>query len=104
MNKIQGAKCDDCPLKDRPFVPGCGSDKPQLVVIGEAPGYNEAKEGTPFVGASGKLLRQALAFHGLDDVYITNVVKCHPKGNKLPPRTSCRRVPCAAVLRQQTTS
>jgi len=84
MNKIEGAQCANCPLRDRPFVPGHGPTDPELVVVGEAPGYAEAREGVPFVGPSGKLLRQALAFHGVSDVYITNVVKCHPKGNKLP--------------------
>jgi DNA polymerase len=54
--------------------------------IGEAPGSNEDKQGIPFVGAAGKLLTQLLETIGLEreDVYITNVVKCRPPGNRDP--------------------
>lgn len=87
--KRPGARCDECPLNDRPFVP-C---KPgSVMVVGEAPGYDEAKKGEPFVGESGQLLRQALTYAGFgkDELGFTNVVPCHPKGNKLPPKAvSC---------------
>lgn len=70
-------------LKDKRitgFVPGMGADNPAIVLIGEAPGRNEVKEGRPFVGASGKELTKMLALGGLsrDDVYITSVVRGRP--------------------------
>ena len=54
--------------------------------VGEAPGFHEDKQGVPFVGQAGKLLDQLLAGIGLerDDVYIANVVKCRPPGNRDP--------------------
>jgi uracil-DNA glycosylase family 4 len=54
--------------------------------VGEAPGFHEDKQGVPFVGAAGKLLEQLLAGIGLgrDDVYIANVLKCRPPGNRDP--------------------
>lgn len=54
--------------------------------IGEAPGYNEDRQGRPFVGAAGSFLDELLASIGLtrDDVYIANVVKCRPPGNRDP--------------------
>lgn len=62
------------------FVPGMGADDPSIVLIGEAPGRNEVKEGRPFVGASGKELTKMLELAGLgrDDVYITSVVRGRP--------------------------
>ena len=54
--------------------------------VGEAPGFHEDKQGVPFVGAAGKLLGKLLAGIGLtrDDVYIANVLKCRPPGNRDP--------------------
>ena len=54
--------------------------------VGEAPGFHEDKQGIPFVGAAGKLLEQLLAGIGLsrDEVYIANVLKCRPPGNRDP--------------------
>ncbi len=54
--------------------------------VGEAPGFHEDKQGVPFVGAAGKLLSKLLAGIGLsrDDVYIANVLKCRPPGNRNP--------------------
>jgi DNA polymerase len=54
--------------------------------VGEAPGFHEDKQGVPFVGAAGKLLSKLLAGIGLDrdDVYIANVLKCRPPGNRDP--------------------
>jgi len=54
--------------------------------VGEAPGFHEDKQGVPFVGAAGKLLEQLLAGIGLtrDEVYIANVLKCRPPGNRDP--------------------
>lgn len=62
------------------FVAGMGADNPAIMLIGEAPGRNEIKEGRPFVGASGKELTKMIELAGLsrDDVYITSVVRGRP--------------------------
>jgi len=67
-------------------VPGEGSDQAPLMFIGEAPGEYEDKLARPFVGAAGKFLDELLASIGLNrpDVYITNIAKCHPPGNRDP--------------------
>ncbi len=80
--------CAKCPLAGTRncAVPGEGSPKSGIVFIGEGPGANEDKEGRPFVGAAGKFLDEMLADIGLSrgDVFITNVVKCRPPGNRDP--------------------
>lgn len=67
-------------------VPGGGSTDADLMLIGEAPGYNEDKMGKPFVGKAGEKLTGMLGYIGMsrDDVYITNVVKCRPPNNADP--------------------
>jgi len=78
--------CMSCPLKDGLRVEPEGSSDTEVVIVGEAPGAEEEKQGRPFVGYSGKILRAVLDVIGLSDsskIYITNVVKCHPPGNKL---------------------
>jgi DNA polymerase len=82
------AECRRCELwrtRTNPVV-GEGSLKPKVMFIGEAPGRNEDLEGRPFVGAAGKLLTSLLQGIGLSrsDVYITNVLKCRPPGNRDP--------------------
>jgi uracil-DNA glycosylase family 4 len=69
------------------LVPGEGSVRPKLVVVGEAPGADEDRTGRPFCGQSGSLLRHELKKIGLtaEDWYITNVVKFRPPGNATPP-------------------
>jgi uracil-DNA glycosylase len=68
------------------IVPGEGNPTADVLLVGEAPGASEDKQGRPFVGRSGKLLDQLLAEAGLarDDVFITNVVKARPPGNRDP--------------------
>jgi DNA polymerase len=68
------------------LVPGEGSPTADVVLIGEAPGASEDKSGRPFVGNAGKLLDRLLEEAGLrrDDVFITNVVKARPPGNRDP--------------------
>jgi DNA polymerase len=65
---------------------GVGSPSADLMFVGEAPGFHEDKQGVPFVGAAGQLLTKLLA--GIDiareDVYIANVLKCRPPGNRDP--------------------
>jgi uracil-DNA glycosylase len=65
---------------------GVGDPNADLMFVGEAPGFHEDKQGYPFVGQAGKLLDQLLGGIGLtrDDVYIANVLKCRPPGNRDP--------------------
>jgi uracil-DNA glycosylase len=67
-------------------VPGHGNLTTEIMFIGEAPGQNEDKQGLPFIGASGQFLNHLLASIELsrDDVFITNIVKCRPPGNRDP--------------------
>jgi len=82
------AGCTRCALaKGRTQVVfGSGSPTAELMFAGEAPGFHEDKQGVPFVGAAGKLLEQLLAGIGLtrEEVYIVNVLKCRPPGNRDP--------------------
>jgi DNA polymerase len=79
------ARCGLCATRTQ-TVFGSGSRTPRLVVVGEAPGYEEDRQGQPFVGAAGELLTKMLAAIGLsrDDVYILNVLKCRPPENRAP--------------------
>ena len=65
---------------------GSGNPHADLMFVGEAPGFHEDKQGLPFVGQAGKLLEKLLAQIGLarSDVYIANVLKCRPPGNRDP--------------------
>ncbi len=77
-------------------VVGRGNTNARLLLVGEAPGAEEEACGQPFVGRSGRLLEAMLAAAGLDserDLYIANVIKCRPPGNRKPSRTeieACR--------------
>jgi uracil-DNA glycosylase family 4 len=80
--------CTRCPLYKtaNKGVPGAGAAKARLVCVGEAPGANEDETGLPFVGAAGNLLTKILAAVELtrEEVFITNVVKHRPPGNRNP--------------------
>jgi DNA polymerase len=67
-------------------VPGEGPEDADILFIGEGPGFHEDRQGRPFVGAAGKFLEELLAAIDLtrEDVYIANVVKCRPPGNRDP--------------------
>lgn len=96
VQKAPHADCDSCPLVHEGFAAGTGPDKAEVVIVGEAPGAQEVRNGTPFTGPSGQLLNRILASHGIDreDVYVTNTVLCRPPGNATPPTTAvraCRR-------------
>jgi uracil-DNA glycosylase family 4 len=84
----QIATCDKCALaKGREHtVPGEGPEPAPVMFIGEAPGFHENRLGRPFVGAAGHFLEELLASIGMKrtDVYICNVVKCRPPGNREP--------------------
>lgn len=81
-------------------VPGAGDPHASLVLVGEAPGETEAREGRPFVGAAGRLLGEALAKAGLsrEEVWTTNSVKCRPVTGE-PPRYR-NRAPTPAEIRR----
>jgi uracil-DNA glycosylase family 4 len=80
--------CTLCPLYSgrSNAVPGEGPANAAIMFIGEGPGFHEDRQGRPFVGSAGKLLEELLAGIGLtrEQVYIANVVKCRPPGNRDP--------------------
>jgi DNA polymerase len=80
--------CTRCELHNsrKNAVPGEGPADAKILFIGEGPGFHENEQGRPFVGAAGKLLEELLARIGMkrEQVYITNVVKCRPPGNRDP--------------------
>lgn len=82
------AVCEKCPLHQgrTNTVPGAGRSDADIMFIGEGPGFHEDRQGLPFVGASGKFLEEMLGSIGLtrEDVFIANVVKCRPPGNRDP--------------------
>ena len=82
-------------------VPGVGPCPSNVMIVGEAPGFNEDRQGEPFVGAAGKLLDTLLARIGLSraDVYITNVLKCRPPMNRDPMPNEAEA--CSPYLKQQ---
>ncbi len=82
----QCRQCEELARTRNKVVPGEGPEKPQIVFIGEAPGFHEDQQGRPFVGQAGQFLEELLASIGLkrQDVYICNVVKCRPPGNRDP--------------------
>jgi uracil-DNA glycosylase len=82
------AACTRCRLAEgrTQVVFGAGNPRADLMFVGEAPGFHEDRQGVPFVGQAGKLLDGLLAGVGLkrEDVYIANVLKCRPPGNRDP--------------------
>jgi len=85
---IQVRACTNCALhKGRAnAVPGEGPPDAELMFVGEAPGADEDRQGRPFVGRSGQLLRRTIVEAGLQEaeVFIGNVLKCRPPGNRDP--------------------
>lgn len=96
-------KCTRCHLHltRKNAVPGDGNENAEIMFIGEAPGKNEDEAGKPFVGKAGQFLDFALTEAGLDrrDVYITNVVKCRPPGNRDPVEEEIKS--CSPYLDEQ---
>lgn len=80
--------CQKCILSQsrRNAVPGEGPQPAEIMFIGEGPGFHEDQQGRPFVGSAGKFLEELLASIGFgrEDVYICNVIKCRPPGNRDP--------------------
>ena len=84
----EASVCTRCPLSETRtnVVFGAGSSDADLMFVGEAPGAEEDRQGRPFVGRAGALLTELLAGIGMDrkDVWITNVLRCRPPGNRDP--------------------
>lgn len=95
--------CTQCGLADTrtQVVFGVGSPRARLMLVGEAPGKNEDLQGEPFVGAAGKLLDSLLGEIGISrpEVYIANVLKCRPPGNRDPRPDEIES--CKGYLREQ---
>jgi DNA polymerase len=95
--------CTRCRLHETrtTAVPGEGDPDTEVVFVGEGPGFNEDREGRPFVGRAGGLLVRMLASVGWrrEDVFITNVVKCRPPDNRDPEPDEMAA--CAPFLRRQ---
>ncbi len=80
------AKCEALVNNRTKVVPGDGPEDAEIMFIGEAPGWHEDQQGRPFVGQAGMYLEQLIASINLtrEQVYITNVIKCQPPGNRDP--------------------
>jgi len=102
--EAQCGKCTGCPLHETRtnVVFGVGNRAAEVLFIGEGPGESEDKKGEPFVGRAGLLLDDMLKIIGLsrkENIYITNIVKCRPPGNRDPHNTE--REACLGWLRAQ---
>jgi uracil-DNA glycosylase len=95
--------CTRCDLASgrTQVVPGSGPPRTEVLIVGEAPGASEDRQGIPFVGASGRLLDQMLGVAGFErkDVFIANVVRCRPPANRSPRASEIRA--CAGWLAEQ---
>jgi uracil-DNA glycosylase len=96
--------CTRCPLHKqgrKQIVFGVGNPRAELMFIGEAPGADEDTQGEPFVGRAGQLLNNMIKAMGIrrEDVYIANIIKCRPPGNRTPERDECET--CSPFLMRQ---
>ncbi|HSQ20312.1 MAG TPA: uracil-DNA glycosylase, partial [Blastocatellia bacterium] len=96
--------CTRCKLHQqgrKQIVFGVGNPHADLMFVGEGPGADEDAQGEPFVGRAGQLLNNMIKAMGLrrDEVYIANVVKCRPPGNRTPERDECDT--CSPFLMRQ---
>lgn len=104
MLKSECANCEKCGLSKSRInvVFGTGVPSSKVMLIGEAPGENEDKEGEPFVGAAGKLLDRLLEEAGFSrkkNVYIANILKCRPPYNRDPEDAEIKS--CETYLHKQ---
>src|SRR5215472_24997 len=95
--------CTRCRLHQgrKNIVFGVGNGNADIMFVGEGPGADEDEQGEPFVGRAGQLLNNMIAAMGLarSDVYIANVVKCRPPGNRTPEKEECDT--CSPFLMRQ---
>lgn len=100
---LEVAVCEDCKLhlSRKNAVPGEGPPNAQLMFIGEGPGFHENEQGRPFVGAAGRFLEELLGSIGMsrEEVFIGNVVKCRPPGNRDPEQQEIEA--CSKYLERQ---
>lgn len=100
----QASRCRGCELWQgrTNLVFGVGNPNTDVLFVGEAPGEQEDLQGEPFVGRAGKLLNEMLGYAGLrrEDIYIANVLKCRPPGNRNPQPPEIQA--CSYFLREQT--
>jgi len=87
--------CEELATQRTQTVFGVGNPMPRLVFLGEAPGFDEDQQGEPFVGQAGQLLNKIIEACGMqrEEVYILNILKCRPPGNRVPTPTeasNCR--------------
>jgi uracil-DNA glycosylase family 4 len=99
--------CTRCKLHQqgrKQIVFGVGNPRAELMFVGEGPGADEDTQGEPFVGRAGQLLNNMIKAMGLrrEDVYIANIVKCRPPGNRQPERDECET--CSPFLMRQIAS
>jgi uracil-DNA glycosylase len=103
MIRDQLGDCQRCRLASgrKNLVFGVGNPQAQLVFVGEAPGADEDMQGEPFVGKAGQLLTKMIEAmgYGREDVYICNVIKCRPPGNRNPEPDEVAQ--CEPFLKQQ---
>jgi uracil-DNA glycosylase len=97
-------ECTRCKLHKqgrKQIVFGVGNPNAELMFVGEGPGADEDAQGEPFVGRAGQLLNNMIKAMGIrrEDVYIANVVKCRPPGNRTPERDECET--CSPFLMRQ---
>src|SRR6202051_5139363 len=96
--------CTRCKLHQqgrKQIVFGVGNPRAELMFVGEGPGADEDTQGEPFVGRAGQLLNNMIKAMGIrrEDVYIANIVKCRPPGNRTPERDECET--CSPFLMHQ---
>ena len=96
--------CTRCPLHKqgrKQIVFGVGNPRAEIMFVGEAPGADEDQQGEPFVGRAGQLLNNMISAMGIrrQDVYIANIIKCRPPGNRTPEREECDT--CSPFLMRQ---
>lgn len=104
--QLRVESCNSCSLSESRTntVFGSGNPDADLMLVGEAPGYHEDRQGIPFVGRAGRLLDELLESIGLtrEEVFIANVLKCRPPGNRDPQASEIEQ--CRTYLEEQVAS
>lgn len=101
--KEKALSCERCHLRSqcKQVVMGEGSAKNKVMFIAEGPGADEDRIGRPFVGRAGKLLDRIFDAANIvrDEIYITNIVKCRPKNNRVPTKSEAEA--CMPILKSE---
>jgi len=90
-SKVEGARCEECPLYSAPITPTEGNLNSEIAIVSRSPGYYETKAGRPFSGPSGKIVNHLLEQNGIkrQDVLLTNVVLCESKAPPIKAIKAC---------------